>query len=139
MTKLYMPQYILPYMKWTVLCNGIQVAEMNQSVPVTDGFSSYPMRVLGNGRYTSLATHFDLRFQSMNWTREGEFAIGQAILIIDGMPVSNWTPFSVFTGAEWPTQAPVALVHFLKDNRVWQGNEPTDEYERFSLMGEIVR
>lgn len=131
-------QYILPCMKWTVLCNGIQIAEMRQNVPVNDGYSAYDLNVIGNGRYKSACTRFDLRFQSMNWIREGEFAIGQVMLSIDAMPVGNWTPFSVYAGAEWP-QAPVALVHFLKDNRVWRGNEPTDEYERFSLMGEIVR
>lgn len=123
----------LPTLKFTALCNGVPIAWSMQAL-MLDGMNYFTLSVIGNSRYTSNATLFQVQARNVQWIRENDLAIVEATFTIEGMLVGDPTRFLVQM-SDYP-QAPLGLLHWTRLNQVWNLREPTGVYERFSLLVE---
>lgn len=133
---MYFDQYMSPYLMWTLMSNGIDVARVGYALPMQGGYLRINMNVTGNHpRHRSSATQYGLAFQDVQWVKKNAgLLVAQVALTVDGMPYGYSTPMLIDCG--YQGDAPNGLLHWMKDNPVCEAGDwdKVIGFEHFSLM-----
>lgn len=126
--------YMTPFFKFILLCNGIEIAHASNSLTAQGAYNVFNLMPVGNGRYRSAATNIALRFHDTQYMGNNRL-LTKVSVDVDGYPLGYPSPLVLDVSDEWPPGVPIAVLHWLKDNRVYKvDGSDTDEYERFSLI-----
>lgn len=129
--------YMTPFLAFTLMSNGIDVAQQNAALQVQGGYNRFDLNVLGtHPRWNSSATRFDLGFIDTQWLKKPSgLLLTKAALNIDGYPCGYATPFVIDVN-EHANGAPGGILHWMKDCPVAERGDwdKIAGYERFSLM-----
>jgi hypothetical protein len=129
-------QYMSPYLMWTLMSNGIDVARSGYALPLQGGYTRFNLTVTGNHpRHRSSATQYGLNFQDAQWVKkDAGLLVAQVGLTVDAMPYGYSTPMLIDCG--YLGDAPNGLLHWMKDNPICEAGDwdKVIGFEHFSLV-----